>query len=173
VPLGPGQPHLSRIALIAAFAACAALPAGAQDDPAFLTLAAGAFDVGKDETAAEGRIEYRHDRKFWLFKPFAGLMATSDGAVYGYGGVLIDAYWGNRIVTTLSFAPGAYYEGDGKDLGSTLEFRSQFEIAWRFDDRSRLGLAIGHMSNASIGEDNPGEESVTLNYSIPLGPPRR
>jgi lipid A 3-O-deacylase len=162
-----------RSTLIAALVAGGAVAARAEDDPAFLTLAAGAFDVGKDETAAEGRIEYRHDRRFWLFKPLAGLMATSDGAVYGYAGVAIDAYWGNRIVTTLSFAPGFFYEGDGKDLGSTLEFRSQFEIAWRFDDRSRLGLAIGHMSNASIGEDNPGAESLTLNYSIPLGARRR
>lgn len=165
---------MSRQTLFAAFVACAAVaPAWADDDPAFLTLSAGAFDIGKDETAAEARIEYRHDRKFWLFKPFAGAMATGDGGFYGYAGVLIDAYWGNRVVTTLSFAPGAYYDGDGKDLGSTLEFRSQLEVAWRFDDRSRLGLAIGHMSNASIGEDNPGAESLTLNYSIPLGAPRR
>ena len=168
-----------RIPPLAAFAACIAVvaPARADDDPAFLTLAAGAFDVGKDDTAFEGRVEYRHDGKLWIFKPFGGVMATSDGGAYAYAGVLIDAYWGNRIVTTLSIAPGAYHEGDGKDLGHTIEFRSQFEIAWRFDDRSRLGLALSHMSNASIGDRNPGEESLTLNYSFTFsrvgGWPRR
>lgn len=153
---------------LAALIACIAAPAQADDDPAFLTLAVGAFDVGED-AAVEGRVEYRHDGKLWIFKPFGGVMATGDGAAYAYAGVLIDAYWGNRIVTTLSFAPGAYHEGDGKDLGHTLEFRSQFEIAWRFDDRSRLGLAVSHMSNASIGDKNPGQESLTLNYSFPFG----
>lgn len=160
----------ARTCLIAAaLLGAAAAPLRAEDDPSFLTLSAGAFDVGKDDTAFEGRIEYRHDAKFWIFKPFGGVMATSDGGAYAFAGVLIDAYWGNRIVTTLSFAPGAYHEGDGKDLGHTIEFRSQFEIAWRFDDRSRLGLAISHMSNASIGDKNPGEESLTLNYSFPFG----
>ena len=160
-----------RIPPLAALVACIAVaaPACAEDDPAFLTLAAGAFDAGEDDTAFEGRVEYRHDGQLWIFKPFGGVMATSDGAAYAYAGVLIDAYWGNRIVTTLSFAPGAYHEGDGKDLGHTIEFRSQFEIAWRFDDRSRLGLALSHMSNASIGDKNPGEESLTLNYSFPFG----
>jgi hypothetical protein len=160
-----------RLSWLAAPAVCIALvgPARADDDPAFLTLASGAFDIGKNDTAFEGRVEYRHDGKLWIFKPFGGLMATSDGAGYIYAGVLIDAYWGNRIVTTLSFAPGAYEKGDGKDLGHTLEFRSQLEIGWRFDDRSRLGLAVSHMSNASIGDKNPGEESLTLNYSFPFG----
>ena len=164
---------------LAALVACiaAAAPAAAEDDPAFRTIAAGAFDVGKDVTAFEGRLEYRHDGKLWIFKPFGGVMATGDGGAYGYAGVLIDAFWGERIVTTLSFAPGAYARGDGKDLGHTVEFRSQFEIAWRFDDRSRLGLSFGHMSNASIGDKNPGAESLMLNYSFPFsrvgGGPRR
>ena len=40
-------------------------------------------------------------------------------------------------------------QGDGLDLGYGLEFRSQLEIAYRFDNRSRLGVAVSHMSNAS------------------------
>lgn len=158
--------RLFAFVLVLAFAG-AALPARA-DDPAFLTAAAGAFDVGKDDTAGEFRLEYRHDRRFWIFKPLAGLMATSDGGVYGYAGVGIDMFFGRRWVVTPSFAPGAYEEGSGKDLGHTLEFRSQLEIAYRFDNRARLGLSISHMSNASIGDRNPGEESVMLNYSLPV-----
>jgi lipid A 3-O-deacylase len=138
------------------------------DDPAFLTVGAGAFDVGKSDTAFEGRVEYRAAQRFWIFKPFGGLMATSDNAAYAYGGVLIDMFFGRRWVATGSFAPGAFHHGDGKDLGHGLEFRSQLEIAYRFDDRSRLGFALSHMSNASIGRKNPGEESLTINYSIPF-----
>ncbi len=57
------------------------------------------------------------------------------------GGVLIDVYFGNRFVVTPSFAP-TWWRGktDKLDLGHGLEFRSQIEFAYRFDDRSRLGL---------------------------------
>lgn len=138
------------------------------NEPAFFALSAGAFDVGKDDTTFEGRVEYRDNHKLWVFKPFAGLMATGDGGGYVYAGLLADIFWGRRFVTTLSLAPGAYYEGDGKDLGSVLEFRSQLELAYRFDNRARLAVSISHMSNASLGDRNPGEESIMLTYAHPI-----
>ena len=138
------------------------------DDPDFIAFSAGVFDLGKNQTAAEGRLEYRSDFRLWFFKPFAGVMATSDGAAYGYAGVLVDIFFGDRSVASLSFAPGAYTKGSGKNLGHELEFRSQAELAYRFDDRARLGLALSHMSNASIGRKNPGAESLVLTYAVPL-----
>jgi len=139
------------------------------DDPSFLSLGIGAYDVFQgDDSAVDFRLEYRHGKRLWLFKPWAGIEGTSDGAIYGMAGVLVDVFFGRRIVVTPSFGAGAYFEGDGKDLGSTIEFRSQVEIAYRFNDRSRLGVALSHISNASIGDDNPGTEIVTLYYSIPL-----
>ncbi len=147
-----------------------AMPAQA-DDPDFISFSAGAFDVfpgDDDEVAGEFRLEYRSDLKLWIFKPFVGVMATTDAAFYGYGGVLVDIYLGKRFVATPSFAVGYYEEGDGLDLGSAAEFRSQIEIAYRFDDRSRLGLSFSHMSNAGIGDDNPGSESLMLTYALPL-----
>ena len=71
-------------------------------------------------------------------------------------------------MVTGSLGAGYYEEGDGKDLGHELEFRSQIEIAYRFDDRSRLGLAVSHTSNASIADTNPGSESAILYYSVPI-----
>jgi len=138
------------------------------DDPAFISFSAGAFDVGKDQTAGEGRLEYRSNLKLWVFKPFAGVMATSDGGAYGYAGVLVDMFFGRRWVATLSFAPGYHAKGDGKNLGHELEFRSQIEVAYRFDDRARLGLSLSHMSSASIGDKNPGTESIMVTYSLPI-----
>ena len=80
---------------------------------------------------------------------------------------LVDVFLGRRIVTTLSFAPGYYHKGASKNLGYDLEFRSQLEISYRLDDRSRLGLSISHMSNASIGDKNPGTENLMVTYAIP------
>jgi len=161
----------AALGLAAAFFAAWAAPLRAdEDDPAFLTAGAGWFDViADDNRAVDFRLEYRHGEKLLLLKPWAGVEATSDGAVYGAVGVLLDIYFGRRIVLTPSFGAGLFEEGSGKDLGHTVEFRSQVELAYRFDDRSRFGIAFGHISNASLGEDNPGTEVLNVYYSLPIG----
>ena len=157
------------IAAIAGISTFFLADAGRADDPDFLSVGGGYFDWNRQKApAAEFRLEYRSDYKLWIFKPLGGVMATSDGAFYGYAGIGVDVFLGNRFVVTPSFAPGYYEAGSGLDLGHELEFRSQIEFAYRFDDRSRLGLAVSHMSNASIGEKNPGTESAILYYSIPF-----
>jgi hypothetical protein len=139
------------------------------DDPSFLSLGAGGYDVLHENTAGEFRGEFRSSYKLLgLLKPFVGLMGTTDSAFYGYGGVLIDIYFGNRFVLTPNAAFGYYDNGSGKDLGSHAEFRTGAEFAYRFDDRSRLGLAFNHISNAGIAKQNPGAESLVLVYSIPF-----
>ncbi len=140
----------------------------AEDDPHFLTLAAGYYDINDDMDAVEFRAEFRARNQFWFFKPFGGLMATSDAAFYGYAGLLVDLYFGRRVVLTPGFAAGLYEDGDGKDLGHIVEFRSAIELAFRFDNRSRLGLSFYHLSNAGLDDNNPGTEVLSLNYSIPL-----
>lgn len=140
------------------------------DEPAFVTFAVGAYDVNDDEdNTAEFRLEYRHDEQYFYLKPFAAVAGTASGSFFAGAGVLMDIYLGRRVVVTPSFAPHLYVQGDSdKDLDYPLEFRSQLEIAYRFDNRSRLGLAISHYSNASLGDSNPGVETLSLNYSMPL-----
>ncbi|MFO0996011.1 MAG: acyloxyacyl hydrolase [Alphaproteobacteria bacterium] len=139
------------------------------DDPSYLAFQFGVFDFVQDHNqAAAFALEYRNGERFWLFKPVVGLMGTSDGGAYGYAGIALDLYFGNRIVVRLGFAPGAYYRGNGLDLGSVLEFRSSGEIAYRFEDRSRLGITAFHLSNASTGRINPGVEVIMLSYSMPI-----
>ena len=139
-------------------------------DPDFLTIAVGAYDLVQDhDQAAEIRAEYRSEKKIWIVKPFIGLMGTTDSAVYGYGGFLTDLFFGKRWVLTPSLAIGYYDKGDGLDLGYEVEFRSSIELSYRFDDRSRFGLSFYHLSNASIGDINPGTEVLSVVYSIPRG----
>ena len=160
----------AALAVMAVLAGAAASPAAA-DDPAFLTIAAGAWDFNKqDDEGAEFRLEYRSDHELWKLKPFGVVAGTSTGSFFVGAGVLMDIYFGRRFVVTPSFAPHYYSQGSSdKDLGHALEFRSQLEFAYRFDDRSRLGLSVSHYSNASIGDRNPGVESLMVNYSIPIG----
>lgn len=156
--------------VIAVFAVAAFVrPAVANDEPAFISLGAGATGVIADRVqGAAFNIEYRSDIDLWKIRPFVGGFATSDASLYGYFGFLMDIYFGRRWVLTPNTAVGAYTDGDGQDLGHVIEFRSGFELAYRFDDRSRLGVAVHHLSNASIGDENPGTETALLYYSVPL-----
>jgi len=153
-----------------ALALGAATPAAA-DDPDFISFGVGYFDFDKNDNydAADFRLEYRSDWKFlYLFKPWVGAHATSDGALFGGAGVLIDVFFGRRVIVTGSFGPGFYHDGDGKDLGHTIEFRSMIEAGYRFDDRSRLTAQLSHLSNASLGNDNPGVNILGLYYHVPV-----
>jgi len=143
------------------------------EDPAYLSFGAGTYDWNrqKDE-GVEVRMEYRHDKKlFGLVKPFVAAAVSKNDTtqVFLGAGILMDIYLGKRIVITPSFAPHYYHGGNTKlDLDYALEFRSQLEAAYRFDDRSRLGIAVSHYSNASLGKTNPGTESATIYYSMPV-----
>lgn len=137
-------------------------------ETSFITIAGGYYDINDNEDAGEIRIEWKGRKQFWAIKPIVGLMATTDTAFYGYAGLGWDLYFGRRIVATPSFAVGAYSDGNGKDLGSVIEFRSALELAWRFDNQSRLGVMFYHLSNAGIDDNNPGTEVLSIGYSIPL-----
>jgi hypothetical protein len=134
--------------------------------PHGLALGAGWFDFNRRlDQAAELRLEYRSSLR--LPRPLAGVFVTTDRSVYLYGAFGFDIPLG-RLVLTPSFGPGGYFRGEGKELGHVLEFRSQVELAWRFGGGSRLGVSVCHISNAGLGERNPGTESLTLTYELPL-----
>lgn len=161
--------HHKAILLGAVLSAISSVTRAASQDGDLLAFSAAYFDVNqRDEEAGEFRIEYRADERMWIFKPFGGAMATTDGALHGFAGVLIDIPLWDRIYITPSFAPGLYHDGNGKDLFYTLEFRSQIEISYRFQNGHRLGASFNHISNANLGEDNPGVESAALTYIVPF-----
>ncbi|MBO6518683.1 MAG: acyloxyacyl hydrolase [Rhodospirillales bacterium] len=138
-------------------------------DPAYLTFSGGYFDINrqKDE-GAEFSLEYRSDVELWIFKPFAHAAYVTNGMSFVGAGVLIDVQVGDNWIIQPSFAP-TWWRGktDDLDLGYALEFRSRLEVAYRFPDKSRLGLSFSHSSNASLGDTNPGTESLMVNVSIP------
>ncbi len=151
----------------------AQLSVGSPSDPPRVAVGAGAFDISPGSsstarTAAEFRAEYHFGDVLWFVSPFIGVMGTSDAAFYGYGGFGIDINFGPNVVLTPNVAGGYFARGSGTDLGSWWEFRTGAELAWRFDNMSRLGIAFSHMSNAGLTKRNPGEQSLLLIYSVPL-----
>ncbi|MBB4286316.1 acyloxyacyl hydrolase [Roseospira goensis] len=145
------------------------------EEPFRFAVGAGAHNVRIDnetdrgnETVSMVRVEARLPEKLWRFTPIAGLEVTDRGAVYAYGGLALDVFFGERFVVTPNAAAGYYSAGEGRDLGYPLEFRTGIEAAYQFGNGSRLGVAYHHISNAGLGDRNPGIETLTLNYALPL-----
>jgi hypothetical protein len=144
------------------------------DEVDTLTFGLGAYNVWKDnegdfdQTPALFRFEYRPAYYLWIAHPIAGIEATHMGSTFLYGGFMADVRFGNNIILSPSAAVGWYNKGGARDLGSPLEFRTGIEAAYRFEDGLRLGLAFHHISNADLGDKNPGIEEVTLNVSLPI-----
>tara|TARA_B100000767_G_C19669339_1_gene494587 strand:+ start:571 stop:1086 length:516 start_codon:yes stop_codon:yes gene_type:complete len=95
--------------------------------------------------------------------PVTGFMITADNAGYIYTGVQAKYKIGNLNVTP-SFTPGLYHEGNGKDLGHVLEFKSEVQLSLDLSNNSELGFSYNHISNASLGDKNPGANSYMFNF---------
>lgn len=161
------NPGFAAVAIFALAVLCAP-PARASED--LFSLGVGRFAIFDDDGAADLRAEYRWaDPAFWQIKPFAGVEGTTDGSVYGLGGVLLD--WGisPHVYITPSFGAGLYINGGGKDMGYPVEFRSQIETSYEFESRHRVGAALSHISNAHLDSRNPGAESLEVYWHIPVG----
>jgi lipid A 3-O-deacylase len=142
-----------------------------KDEPDFVSFEAGRFDPIKNvKQSTEFSLEYRPGLFLWKVKPFGGGGVTTNGSLWGYGGIRLDTYWGRRIVITPSFAAVAYNRGNGKYLGSPVVFRSGLDFQYRFDNDMRVGIGFHHMSMGKVfnSKTNPGTELVGLTFSIPV-----
>lgn len=146
-----------------------ATPALAQED--LLSFGVGWYDILDNDGAADLRVEYRPDMKIlWELKPWVGGEVTSDGSLWGGGGVLLDMNLSDNVYLTPSFGVGLYSQGGSDlDLGYPIEFRSQIEAGYKFTGGQRVGVAFGHISNASLDSRNPGTEILNVYYHIPYG----
>ena len=58
-------------------------PSADADDPDYLTLSAGWFDLNRQkDQGAEFSMEYRSDKKFWWFKPFVHIVDGRPRGIY-------------------------------------------------------------------------------------------
>ncbi len=95
--------------------------------------------------------------------PITGALITADNATYFYTGVQAQYKIGNLNLTP-SFTPGLYGQGDGKDLGHIVEFKSELQLSLDLSKESQLGFSYNHLSNASLGDKNPGANSYMFNF---------
>ncbi len=134
-----------------------------------LNMYSGMFDFS-DEKQRAVLVGFQHqneelyrDTFLGTLSPITGGFVTENQALYAYTGVEWNFDIG-PLNFTPSFAPGLYGEGKGKDLGHILEFKSEVQASWSLSKNSELGMSYNHLSNASLGDKNPGANSYMFNF---------
>jgi len=129
----------------------------------------GNFDFSDDKQSAY-LVGFQHqnenlNRETFLgnVSPITGGFITENSAAYIYTGIEWNMDMGGMVFTP-SFAPGLYHEGDGKDLGHVLEFKSEVQLSYEPSDNTSFGISYNHVSNASLGDKNPGANSYMFNF---------
>jgi hypothetical protein len=163
-------------------------PAPLQDTtkiPDLISFGAGYFDFDKQEPrkrSGDMRLEYRWGLsmlslispyfKSWdeyvQFHPYAGAEVTTRGTLYASGGWAMDAFIGRHGIFTWSEGIGYYEPGNSQSLHGAAEFRSMFELGYRFDNEMRLTAQISHISDAGMTYHNPGAEIVGAYLHVPV-----
>ena len=149
----------------------------------------GIYDVKFDGSSSNNATDFRYERRFdnsiidigpkkdnfFYMKPFAGIELTSDSAFYLISGIYLEDNLGelmtgeeNNWNFTPSFGLGYYDDGNGKKLGNKVEFRTTLEFSYQLTNKDRIGISLGHISNANIGNKNPGAEIISISYQKPF-----
>ena len=152
-------------------------------------LGVGIYDVKFDGSSSNYATDLRYERRFdntlidigpeednyFYLKPFAGIELTTDSAFYLISGIYLEDNLGELMIGeknnwnfTPSFGVGYYDDGNGKKLGNSIEFRTTLEFSYQLKNNNRIGISLGHISNANIGDKNPGVEIISLSYQKPF-----
>jgi len=136
------------------------------------TFFSGTFDTidkeGDDKSNLFGiehnNISLFRDTFLGKFSPVTGGFISGKNALYLYTGVQAQYDVGPLNIIP-SFAPGYYDAGDGKDLGSILEFKSEIKFNFNFFKDSKIGYSYSHISNNDWGSRNPGIDNQQISLS--------
>ena len=130
----------------------------------------GVFDINTSSKKSSELFGIQHSnedlfRDTFLGKlsPITGFMMTADSTTYFYTGVQAE-YKIGILNLTPSISPGLYSMGDGKDLGSPLEFKSELQLSVDLRPGTKLGYSQSHLSNAGLDDKNPGADSYMFNF---------
>tara|TARA_B100000900_G_scaffold386232_1_gene376533 strand:- start:732 stop:1238 length:507 start_codon:yes stop_codon:yes gene_type:complete len=135
-----------------------------------LNIFTGNFDFSDDKQKAllfglqHQNENLNRDTFLGNVSPITGGFITENSAAYIYTGIEWNVDMGGGLVFTPSFAPGLYHEGNGKDLGHVLEFKSEVQLSYSTSENTSFGASYNHVSNASLGDKNPGANSYVFNF---------
>jgi lipid A 3-O-deacylase len=155
-PLPPPEPESRLVAV--------------QPDTSFFGMSIGMFDpAASDSKSSAFNVEWQPGvRILGTLQPLFGAMATTRGALLGYAGMGVPFNITDHVFVMPSFSIGGYKHGSDYDLGKKIVERPGVEIAYQFDDKSRLGLSFDVLTAGTSLQSRARAEMVSLTYTMPL-----
>jgi hypothetical protein len=135
-----------------------------------LSIFGGSYDYDDDNTSSLIGLNYHLTKNDFNIlniidiNPVVGLFVTAESASMLYSGFETNL-GGDTIFLNLSSSAGLYNNGDGKDLGNTLQFKSEINLFYSLSKTTRIGLGSHHISNAGISSVNPGVNNYYLIFN--------
>ena len=97
--------------------------------------------------------------------PVVGGLATAKSATMFYGG--FETNLGSDLIyLNISSSTGIYNNGDGKDLGNAIQFKSEVNLFYSLAEKNSIGIGSHHISNAGLNSVNPGTNNYYIIYKI-------
>ncbi len=140
-----------------------------QKEPGYLAVSGGIYSC-LDLWASTGyvNVQFLPGKKLWVLQPQVGALVTYLRTVMVYGGLTWPASPVKWLVIQTGAAAGYYESGQGIDLAFPFEFRLTLSVLFKFRNYAQLGVEFAHISNANISPPNPGTESISLIFQLPL-----
>ena len=130
----------------------------------------GSYDYDDDNTSTLYGLNYHlSDNSFSVFNlidlnPIIGGLVTAKSATMFYSGFETNIGQ-DSLYINLSSSAGIYSNGDGKDLGNALQFKSEVNLFYRLGKSSSVGIGSHHISNAGLSSVNPGTNNFYLIFN--------
>ena len=130
----------------------------------------GTYDYDDDNTTNLIGLNYHISNseidllKILTINPVVGGLVTAKSATMFYGG--FETNLGSDLIyLNLSSSAGIYSNGDGKDLGNDIQFKSEVNLLYSLSDETRIGIGSHHISNAGLDSVNPGTNNYYLIFN--------
>ncbi len=144
-----------------------------QPNTSFFGLSVGEYDpFSRTGRSTAFNAEWQPGLKIvGTLQPLFGAMVTTKGSMLGYGGLGVPFNITDHVFLMPSVAVAAYKGGSDLDLGRNIVERIGTELAYQFDDKSRLGLNFDVLTNNMSLQHNERTEMVALTYTMPFSVP--
>ncbi len=141
-----------------------------QPNTSFFGLSVGEYDPFRHgDRATSFNAELQPGlRVLGVLQPLFGAMATTKGSAMAYAGLGVPFHLTRHVFLMPSAGLGIYRAGGGYDLNRTVVGRFGAELAYQFDDQSRLGLNFDVITNGRSTNAHDRTEMLALTYTRPF-----
>ena len=137
--------------------------------PARVTASVARSQFNGDWLEGEAMLAYDLPRRYGILQPTVSASYSQMGEVWLGGGAKWRIQEGDSpFFLESAFQIGYHDSAGGPQIGGHFHFRSDVGIGYEFGNGSALIVTYDHRSNGGLTENNPGLETLMIEWSVPL-----